>query len=469
MKRTKIVATLGPASRSYEELRKMIAAGLNIVRLNFSHGTPEEKAALVKNVRTAAQNEGKIIGILGDLQGPKIRVAKFAKGPVELKVDEHFALDANLAADAGDEHQVGIDYKNLPGDVKSGDVLLLDDGRVKLIVDSVEGGRINCTVTVGGLLSDHKGINREGGGLSAGALTDKDRADLKTAVELGVDYLAISFVRSAEDVKETKKLIEEAGGKAGVIAKIERIEAMQPDNLAAIVEASDGIMVARGDLGVEIGEENVPAAQKMMIRCARHFKKLVITATQMMESMIHNVVPTRAEVSDVANAVLDGTDAVMLSAESATGDHPALVVEAMARACIAAEQMDESCDFETCDDECCCGNGHDYCGSVCACGAVAELAVELAQEISAKALVVVGDTAKSTFHASRVHSLVPILGVSNNPEVLGKFALYSGVIPVKMDTTLSDETITAQLLKERFITQGKVVVVKKAALKVLEL
>jgi pyruvate kinase len=425
MRRTKIVSTLGPASCSLETLRQMIAAGMDIVRLNFSHGTPDEKRSLVTIVRQAAKEENKIVGILADLQGPKIRIAKFKNGKVFLKDNAEFVLDSALAKDAGDENAVGIDYKELPQDVKPEDILLLDDGRLVLLVKKIEGTRIICLVKVGGDLSNNKGINRQGGGLSAGALTDKDREDLRTAVLLNLDYIAISFVRSKDDVEETKALIAKEGGKAGIIAKIERVEAMVPDILKEIIKASDGIMVARGDLGVEIGDAEVPAAQKFMINCAAALGKPVITATQMMETMIHNVTPTRAEVSDVANAVLDGTDAVMLSAETATGDHPALVIQTVDRVCLAAEKNQAALikkhrldlPFKRVDE------------------AIAMSSMYVANNLNIKAIIAFTGTGKTTLWMSRVHSGIPIYGLSCNNNALGRMVLYRDVYPTEFDFT----------------------------------
>lgn len=424
MRRTKIVSTLGPASNSSEVLRQMIAAGVDVVRLNFSHGTPEEKRQLVATVRQAAQAENKIVGILADLQGPKIRVARFQNGKVWLKVGDEFVLDANLAKDAGDDKTVGIDYKELPQDVKPNDVLLLDDGRVVLVVKSIDGARIICTVQVGGELSNNKGINRQGGGLSAGALTDKDRQDLITAVELKADYIAISFVRASADIAETKELIAQAGGNAGIIAKIERIEAMVPETLKAIIAASDGIMVARGDLGVEIGDAEVPAAQKFMIACAKALNKPVITATQMMETMIHNVTPTRAEVSDVANAVLDGTDAVMLSAETATGEHPVLVIQTIARVCLAAEKYAKTLAVEYKTDRHC--NLADE--------AIAISAMYAVNNLDIKAVISLTETSRTALLMSRIDSTIPIYGLSGNNNGLGRMPLYRNVYPIEFET-----------------------------------
>ena len=426
MRRTKIVATLGPASSNLDTLRQMIAAGVNVVRLNFSHGTAEEKRSLVDVVRQAAKEESKIVGIMADLQGPKIRISKFKNGKVILKEKAQFILDAALPKEDGDENAVGIDYKELPGDVRSRDVLLLNDGLIVLVVEKIEGSRIFCRVKVGGELSNNKGINRQGGGLSAGALTNKDREDLKTAVALDVDFVAISFVRSKVDVEETHALIAKEGGKAGVIAKIERIEAIVPEILQDIIKASDGIMVARGDLAVEIGDAEVPAAQKMMIEYARVLNKPVITATQMMESMIHNMVPTRAEVSDVANAVLDGTDAVMLSAETATGDHPVVVIQTMDRVCLAAEKQPRSLGMV---------NHHrpTYCDRVDE--AVSMASMYVAHHLKIRAIISLTESGKVALWVSRTRSGIPIYGLSRNRNALGKMALYSDVYPIEFDVT----------------------------------
>lgn len=327
LRKTKIVATLGPSSTSEEMLARMIMAGVNVVRLNFSHGTAEEHIQRAEIVRNIAVKLGRPVGVLCDLQGPKIRIGKFEQGKIALRTGDIFVLDADC--ELGDQYRVGLDYKALPKEVVEGDVLLLDDGRITMQVDRVKGNQIHCVVFNGGILSNNKGINRHGGGLSAEALTQKDREDIKTAVALEADYIAISFPKSAADVELARTLVKKAGGTASIIAKIERAEAIH--ELQAIIEASDAIMVARGDLGVEVGDAAVPGLQKRMIRMARAQNKLVITATQMMESMISSPIPTRAEVSDVANAVLDGTDAVMLSAETASGQYPLETVEAVDR------------------------------------------------------------------------------------------------------------------------------------------
>ncbi|MGZ5174287.1 MAG: pyruvate kinase, partial [Burkholderiales bacterium] len=335
-RRTKIVATLGPASSDAKTLSRMIEAGLDVVRMNFSHGTAAEHGERVELVRTLAQRAGRAVGVLVDLQGPKIRIGKFRDGRITLEGGEPFVLDAER--ELGDQEGVGLDYKNLPKDVRRGDTLLLDDGRIVLSVSGVRGSRISTVVEQGGVLSNNKGINRKGGGLTAPALTEKDMRDIKTAAELKADFLGVSFPRSGDDIRWARDLMREAGGNSLIVAKIERAEAITA--LDEILDASDAIMVARGDLAVEVGDAVVPALQKRMIRLAREKNRAVITATQMMESLISNPSPTRADVSDVANAVLDGTDAVMLSAETATGEFPVETVAAMARVCIEAEKED---------------------------------------------------------------------------------------------------------------------------------
>jgi pyruvate kinase len=314
IRRTKIVATLGPSSSSEEMLARLIAAGVNVVRLNFSHGTAEEHIARANIVRSIAAKLNRPIGVLCDLQGPKIRIGEFSDGKITLKIGDLFMLDANCAL--GDQDQVGLDYKELPNEVEDGTVLLLDDGRITMQVDRVSGSKIYCVVIAGGVLSNNKGINKQGGGLSAEALTEKDREDIKTAVALEADYVAVSFPREAADIELARKLVTEAGGTAGIIAKIERAEAI--DAAEEILLVSDGIMVARGDLGVEVGDAAVPGLQKRLINLAWIHHKPVITATQMMESMIHSPIPTRAEVSDVANAILDGTDLCLITESCST-------------------------------------------------------------------------------------------------------------------------------------------------------
>ena len=334
IRRTKIVATLGPSSNDPKILDKMMEAGVDVVRLNFSHGVAQDHIDRAEMVRSLARARGRAIGVLVDLQGPKIRVGKFADGKITLATGDRFILDA--ACTLGNQERVGLDYKDLPNDLERGATLLLDDGRIEMWVEEVKGTEIICKVVQGGVLSNNKGINRKGGGLSAAALTEKDIEDIKTAAALKADYVAISFPRSAADMHLARDLLRAAGGHGLLIAKIERAEAITA--LEEILDASDAIMVARGDLGVEVGDAAVPALQKRMIRMARQRNKVVITATQMMESMIQSPIPTRAEVSDVANAVLDGTDAVMLSAETAAGLFPVEAIAAMDRVCCEAEK-----------------------------------------------------------------------------------------------------------------------------------
>jgi pyruvate kinase len=340
LRRTKIVTTLGPATDKDSVLEAVIQAGANVVRLNFSHGSAEDHIKRAEQVRAIAARLGRHVGILGDLQGPKIRVSTFKDGAIVLAVGDKFTLDSDLSPGMGDQDAVGLDYKALPQDVTHGDILLLDDGRVQLKVLAVDGTKVHTEVTVGGKLSNNKGINKKGGGLSAPALTEKDKQDILTAAKLKVDFLAISFPRNGQDMHYARSLAREAGLDARLVAKVERAETVVSDaSIDDIIEASDVVMVARGDLGVEIGDPELVGVQKQLIRRARSMNRLVITATQMMESMITAPMPTRAEVMDVANAVLDGTDAVMLSAETAAGQYPVETVRAMAEVCVGAEKM----------------------------------------------------------------------------------------------------------------------------------
>lgn len=421
-RRTKILATLGPSSNTPEILEAMIRAGVNAVRLNFSHGTPQEHTHRVEMVRAASAKIGKDVGIIADLQGPKIRIECFANGPITLEDGAEFVLDADLADNAGDQHQVGITYKTLPGDVSAGDRLLLNDGQITMLVEKVEGPRIICRVDSGGELSDHKGINRAGGGLSADALTDKDRRDIKTAAKLGVDYLAVSFPREAADLDLARKLMHEAGGtEVGIISKVERSEAVT--NIEEIVLASDAVMVARGDLGVEIGDAELPGVQKRIIGLARQFNRIAIVATQMMESMITSPIPTRAEVADVANAVIDGTDVVMLSAETAAGRYPVKVIEAMDRICVSAQlQPTSPLSRETRDamveriDE-----------------AIARASMYTANHVDAKAIVALTESGSTTLWMSRGRTSIPIYAMTRHDTTRRRVTLYRGVYPVRFD------------------------------------
>jgi pyruvate kinase len=420
-KRTKIIATLGPATDGPGVLDGILHAGVDVVRINFSHGTTADRQRRVLEVREAAARVGRDIGILGDLQGPKIRIERFASGSVELQDGEPFALDASLAADAGDERAVGVAYKALPRDVRPGDMLLVNDGAITLQVERVEGARVECRVRVGGMLSGGQGINRLGGGLSAGALTDKDREDIQVAAALDLDFLGVSFPRAAVDMEEARRLLREAGGRALLVAKIERAEGVE--RIEEIAGASDVVMVARGDLGVEIGFAEVPGVQKNIIRVARAMNRVVITATQMMESMVQEAIPTRAEVSDVANAVIDGTDAVMLSGETAVGRHPVKAVEAMASACVSAEKqratsishhrMDEV--FQRTDE------------------AIAMATMYTANHMNVKAIVALTESGSTALWMSRIRSGIPIYAFSRNESTRRRVALYRGVYPVPYD------------------------------------
>jgi pyruvate kinase len=425
VRRTKIVTTLGPATDREGELERLILAGANVVRLNFSHGTHEDHRKRIEHVRRIAKKHNLVIGILGDLQGPKIRIASFKDKKVTLKTGDTFILDADANPKEGTQECVGIDYKELPQDVQPGDMLLLNDGIIELSVNKIEGAKIHCTVDVGGVLSDHKGINRKGGGLSAKALTEKDKEDLAFAISLDVDYIAISFPRDRRDVLESKALIEQHKGQAGVISKIERIEAIE--NIDEIIEASDGIMVARGDLAIEIGDAEVPLVQKEIIEKTRLANKPVITATQMMESMVHQMVPTRAEVSDVANAVFDRTDAVMLSAESASGDHPHVVVRAMARACLGAERPSEYTGRRHSGhpNHCCTQIDH----------VIAISAIYAANHLHAQGIICLTESGSTPLWMSRLYTEIPIYGISRNKGSLGRMSLYRGVYPILFDVT----------------------------------
>jgi len=458
-RRTKIVATLGPATNTPEVLDALIEAGVDVVRLNFSHGDAKEHLELAETVRNRARAYGRQVGVLADLQGPKIRVSRFKTGKIVLQEDAEFVLDASLDSDAGDEQQVGIDYKSLPQDVDRGDTLLLDDGRVVLWVEKVEGQRIICRVVVGGALSNNKGINRQGGGLSAAALTDKDKQDIITAAEMKADYVAISFPRSAEDIHTARQLLREAGGHGGIIAKIERAEAI--DVLDEIITASDAVMVARGDLGVEVGDAALPPIQKDIIQRARRLNRVVITATQMMESMIVNAIPTRAEVFDVANAVLDGTDAVMLSGETAVGENPVKVIEAMDRICLQAEQQREirvsrhriDSKFERMDE------------------AIAMAAMYMANHLEVKAIAALTETGSTPLWMSRISSGIPIFALTSSVETRRKVTLYRGVYPVSFTVdhddhvTLNKEAID-ELQRRGVVRDGDVVIITKGDLEV---
>ncbi|WP_395023784.1 pyruvate kinase [Comamonas odontotermitis] len=445
---TKIVATLGPASSDPALLEEMIRSGVNVVRLNFSHGKAQDHVDRARMVRDAAQRAGREVAIMADLQGPKIRVGKFAEGKVMLEPGAKFVLDASRA-EPGDINGVGLDYKELPRDVRPGDVLLLNDGLIVLTVDSVRGDAVHTTVKLGGELSNNKGINKKGGGLTAPALTAKDMEDIKTAMSFQADYVAVSFPKTATDMEMARQLCMVAAAeyrhRPGLIAKIERAEAIP--HLEDILRVSDGIMVARGDLAVEVGHAAVPALQKKMISLAREMDKVVITATQMMESMITNPVPTRAEVSDVANAVLDGTDAVMLSAETAAGKFPLETVQEMVAICAAAEA---SADWAADTDFV--GKTFQRIDQSIALGALFT-----ATHLGAKALVAMTDSGSTALWMSRHRTQIPIYALTPKVATQRKMALYRNVRPLLMDTSADRDTALGQAevhLKARGIVQS---------------
>ncbi len=458
LRRTKIVATLGPSTSTPERLEALIRAGLDVARLNFSHGSADDHRARAQQVREIAAKQGRFVAIMGDLQGPKIRIARFVDKHVTLVVGQRFTLSNTYPKDAGTVDIVGIDYPELVQDCKPGDELLLDDGRVVLVVDSIDGDEVHTTVTVGGPLSNNKGINRRGGGLSAPSLTDKDRADILVAAELELDYVAVSFPRYGRDIDEARALVRAAGSNAWIIAKIERAEAVADDEaLDALIRASDGVMVARGDLGVEVGDAELVGIQKRIIQHARTLNKVVITATQMMESMISSPMPTRAEVSDVANAVLDYTDAVMLSAESASGQYPVEAVQAMARVCLGAEKHPTSTKshhrlgetFSRCDET------------------IALAAMYAANHFpGVKAIIALTESGHTPLIMSRIRSGVPIYCYSPHVATQNRVAMFRGVYTVPFwaekyeASELSDAAID-ELRKRGLVQSGDWVVLTK--------
>lgn len=457
MRRTKIVATLGPATDDLKTLERLVRAGVDVVRLNFSHGSPEEHKRRADMIREAAAKAERYVAILGDLQGPKIRIDRFAEGEVLLQEGDAFILDASLGRDEGNRERVGLTYKALPQDVRPGDTLLLDDGRLVLEATEIKGTEIHTRVVVGGKLSNNKGINRMGGGLSAEALTEKDMHDIKVAADIGVDYLAMSFPRSAEDVNRCRELLRAAGGEGSICSKIERAEALEA--IDEIIEASDVIMIARGDLGVEIGDAELPAVQKDLISKARTMNRVVITATQMMESMIQNPIPTRAEVFDVANAVLDGTDAVMLSGETATGKYPDKVVAAMGRICEAAERQRRAklsdhrinTRFERVDE------------------AIAMATMYTANHLGARAIAALTESGSTALWMSRISSGIPIFALTRQEQTCRKVSLYRGVYPVEFPTIQNSHAEANKravdlLLEEGVVENGDLVIITKGDL-----
>jgi len=419
MRRTKIVATLGPATDQSGVLDRLIETGVDVFRLNFSHGEASDHVQRAKEVRSRAQAHSRTIGIMADIQGPKLRIGRFAEGKVELAEGQQFILDT--FTELGDETRVGVTYKRLPDDVERGATLLLNDGLVAIWVEEVRGQEIMGRVVKGGTLSDNKGLNRAGGGLTAQALTEKDRQDIKTVAEIGADYLAVSFPRGADDMEKARELLHKAGGHARILAKIERPEAV--DNIDEIIAASDAIMVARGDLGLEIGDAAVPPVQKRIISKARHANKAVITATQMMESMTHNPIPTRAEVSDVANAVLDGTDAVMLSGETANGDYPVEACGAMDRVCRETERsaFEEAGNALT-------GFGTETAESVDE--SIAQAALGMANKLEIAAIAAFTTSGRTALWMSRGGTRAPIYALSPDQRTRRQVTMYRGVYPI---------------------------------------
>jgi pyruvate kinase len=454
LRRTKIVATLGPATEDPRVLERMVRAGLDVVRVNFSHGQAEDHIKRVETVRQVARENGREIGVLADLQGPKIRTDRFADGKITLEEGERFILDTALAADAGTRERVGLSYKELPSDLVRGDTLLLDDGKIVLEVEEIAGNEIITRITTGGELSNNKGINRLGGGLSAAAITDKDRADIRTAAEIAADYVAVSFPRNAADIHEARELLRAAGGHGAIVAKIERAESLT--GLEDIIAATDVVMIARGDLGVEIGDAELPAVQKQIIHMARNMNRVVITATQMMQSMVGNPIPYRAEVFDVANAVLDGTDAVMLSEETATGRYPVKVIEAMDRICRGAEKQKVaavsrhrvSSEFQHIDE------------------AIAMASMYTANHLGVRVIAALTESGATAQWMSRISSGIPIYAMTRHEATRRKITLYRGVYPLAYDIpSLQDADITRsvieELLKHNTVQEGDLVIITK--------
>jgi pyruvate kinase len=451
-RRTKILATLGPATDPPGMLDALLRAGVDVVRLNFSHGDPSDQLARAQAVRTAAETAGVEVAILADLPGPKLRIQHFAEGRVELKAGARFDLVASHDAPPGTEHEVGISYLGLPDDVRAGDTLLLDDGLMQLRVERIEGERIITSVLNDGALSDRKGLNRLGGGLSLGALTDRDRELIGIAAQLGAEFIAVSFCRNAADMEEARAIARSHGSDAALMAKIERAEAIE--NLAEIIDASDAVMVARGDLGVEIGDAELPGLQKKIIRESLAQGKVVITATQMLQSMVDSPIPTRAEVLDVANAVIDGTDAVMLSQESAAGKYPLKAVEAMVRICIGAEkQFEANTNFELAQRNL---QHTDQ--------AIAMAAMFLSEHIGVRAIVAMTESGGTARHLSRFRSNVPIFGLSRHVGARRRMALMRDVFPVAFDsrglaTREAAREALRQLFEQGMLVEGDHVVI----------
>lgn len=437
LRQTKIVATLGPTSKDPVTLRAMLTAGVDVVRINFSHADASA-LQLIQGVRQIAEELRRPLAVMADLQGPKIRIGRFKDKSINLQEGQRFTLDCHNINQLGNEHEVSVAYTNLAHELTPGDHLLINDGLIELEVNTINASKIHCTVIEGGILTDLKGLNRKGGGLAARTLTDKDKHDLRTAIAAEVDYISLSFVKDAEDIRHTRALINEYGAaQIPIIAKIERTEALE--YLTEIIQEADAIMVARGDLGVEVGAAEVPAIQKHIIGQARRLDKVVITATQMMESMISNPQPTRAEVSDVANAILDGTDAVMLSAETANGQYPVKVVSMVNKICLSAEKHasfyydspSETCHYQRADQ------------------AIAMATMHVANHFPIQAIVTLTESGDTAVWISRQHSTVPIIAVSANKRTIGRLSLVHNVVPVFLNYHhFAEATLNHQIIKE---------------------
>jgi pyruvate kinase len=458
MRRTKIIATLGPSTDKPGVLEKLFEAGVDVFRLNYSHQTHAHHERRLKEIRSLSKKYTHAVGVMADLQGPKIRIEHFDGGKVQLVEGAEFVIDTDLDSEAGDEKHVGVSYKNLPKDVRAGDTLLIDDGRIVMRVKEVGDHEVSCEVITGGELSNNKGLNLQGGGLSTSALTEKDKRDLEHAVSIGADFIAISFPRVAADITHTRELLKELGSNAHIIAKIERAEAL--DDIEAIIEASDAIMIARGDLGVEIGDASLPPVQKRLTKMARGMDRAVIIATQMMESMIEHQIPTRAEVFDVANAVIDGADAVMLSAETSVGNYPVKAVASMSNICEEAEKQKSvtvsdhriNRRFESINE------------------AIAMSTMYAANHIGAKAIAALTETGGTCLWMSRIKSGIPIFAFTRHSSTRRRVCLYRGVYPMKFDITHTDpleanKEIIEELMANNVVKNGDYIIITKGDLR----
>ncbi len=462
MRRTKIIATLGPATDTPGVLENLFEAGVDVFRLNYSHQDHAHHEKRLREIRRLSEQHKHAVAIMADLQGPKVRIEHFFGGKVQLVEGAEFVIDTDMDSESGDEKHVGVSYKNLPRDVRAGDTLLIDDGRIVMLVKEVGDHEVNCEVITGGELSNNKGVNLQGGGLASSALTEKDHRDLKHAVLNGVDYIAVSFVRVAGDIIETRKLLQKMGsGQTGIVAKIER--AVVLDDIESVIEASDAIMIARGDLGTEIGDASLPPVQKRLTKMARGLDRAVIIATQMMESMIEHQMPTRAEVFDIANAVIDGADAVMLSAETSVGHFPVKAVGYMSRICEEAEKQKSvtvsdhriNRRFESIDE------------------AVAMSTMYAANHIGARAIAALTETGNTCLWMSRIKSGIPVFAFSRHESTRRRVCLYRGVYPMKFDITTIDSTeastkIIDELKQKGVVRNGDCVIITKGDLRGLQ-